>query len=55
LQDQVSIGPVATAASKSLETPEPKIRQLRQQYLDGTYTVDAKELSAKIVDAHLEE
>lgn len=52
--DQVSVGPVALAASKSLDASESKIAELRQQYLDGTYGVDAKELSARIVDEHLQ-
>lgn len=30
-----------------------RVPQLRQQYLRGTYKVDAKQLSAKIVDHHL--
>jgi anti-sigma28 factor (negative regulator of flagellin synthesis) len=54
LQDDVSIGRVALAASSSLEPSEPKILELRQKYLDGTYSVDTKDLSAKIVDEHLE-
>ncbi len=55
LQDEASISSIALAASKSLETPESKIQELRAQYLDGTYKVDAKDLSAKIVDEHLTE
>ena len=54
-QDEASISSVAFAASKSLEAPESKIQELRAQYLDGTYNVDAKDLSTKIVDEHLAE
>lgn len=54
-QDEASISSVALAASKSLEAPESKIQELRAQYLDGTYQVDAKDLSTKIVDEHLAE
>ena len=53
LQDDVSVGRVALAASNSLESPA-KILELRQQYLDGKYSVNTKDLSAKIVDEHLQ-
>lgn len=54
-QDEVNVSSVAQAASKALEVPESKIQELREQYLDGTYKVDAKELSSKILDEHLSE
>ena len=53
--DQAALGAVAVAASKSLEASESKVAELRQQYLDGAYNVDPKELSSKIVDEHLQE
>jgi anti-sigma28 factor (negative regulator of flagellin synthesis) len=53
VQDEISVGPVAVAASNSLDAPESKIAALRQQYLDGAYHVEADKLSAKIVDEHL--
>lgn len=52
-QDEASISSIAQAASKSLEAPESKIQELRSQYMDGTYKVDTKDLSAKILDEHL--
>lgn len=54
-QDEASVGPVALAASNSLDAPESRIAELRQQFLDGAYQVDANILSAKIVDEHLQE
>jgi anti-sigma28 factor (negative regulator of flagellin synthesis) len=35
-------------------TPEERIAELRRRYLEGSYKIDAAELSAKIVDKHLE-
>ncbi len=52
-QDEVSLGPVALAASSSLDAPDARIVELRQQYLDGSYQVEAHKLGAKIVDEHL--
>ena len=55
VQDEVTLGAVAVAASNSLDAPEAKIAELRQQYLDGTYQVPADKISAKIVKEHLQE
>ena len=55
VQDEVSLGPVALAASNSLDAPEAKIAELRQQYLDGSYQVDPGKLSTKIVEEHLQD
>jgi len=54
VEDHVSLGSVAVAASNSLDAPEARIAELRQQYLEGTYQVDAGKLGAKIVDEHLQ-
>ncbi len=54
-QDQVSLWSVALAASRSLDAPEAKIAELREQYLDGTYHVATEKLSAKIVKEHLQQ
>lgn len=35
------------------EVRERRIAELRQQYLEGTYQVDAQELSAAIIREHL--
>jgi Anti-sigma-28 factor, FlgM len=53
-EDQISMGRVAVAASNSLSVSEQRILELRHQYLDESYSVDAQELSAKIVDDHLQ-
>lgn len=52
--DQVSVGSVAAAASRALESSNDRVTELRQQYVDGTYKVDAAALSAKIVNDHLD-
>lgn len=33
---------------------EDRITELRRRYLDGSYRVDAAQLSAKIIDKHVE-
>lgn len=55
VNDEVHVGSVAVAASHILETSESRVAELRQQYLDGTYQVDAETLSAKIIQQHLQE
>lgn len=52
-QDQINIGTIASAASNTLEVSDAKIAELREQYLNGTYQVDADKLSSKIIDEHL--
>lgn len=52
--DKVEIGPIASAASKAIEFQDEKIAQLREQYLNGTYQVDADKLSSKLIDEHLQ-
>jgi len=50
----------ATAATRSAastpegDTPNERIAELRRRYLEGSYKIDAAEVSAKIVDKHLE-
>ena len=51
-EDQTKLGSVATALHQSSEQREARVAQLRQQYLDGTYHVDASSLSSKIVNDH---
>lgn len=43
-----------TASTPEGSTSEERIAELRRRYLDGSYKIDAAELSAKIVDKHLE-
>ncbi|HZQ51695.1 MAG TPA: flagellar biosynthesis anti-sigma factor FlgM [Bryobacteraceae bacterium] len=50
--------PVASKPSKQAQPPrdskrEARIAELRRQYRAGTYTVNAEELSAKIVEKHI--
>ncbi|MBV9761652.1 MAG: flagellar biosynthesis anti-sigma factor FlgM [Acidobacteriaceae bacterium] len=52
--DQANVGAVALAASKSLDTSESKVAELRQQFIDGTYRVDSRALSARIIEDHLD-
>jgi anti-sigma28 factor (negative regulator of flagellin synthesis) len=52
--DQVSLGSVAAAVSKALESSNQRVAELRQQYVSGTYKVDAAALSAKIVNDHID-
>jgi anti-sigma28 factor (negative regulator of flagellin synthesis) len=52
--DNISIGPIASAASNTLNAPDEKIAELRERYLNGTYSVDADKLSSKIIDEHLQ-
>lgn len=54
-QDEATVSPVAQAVSKVLEDDDAKVQNLRAQYRDGTYQVDAGKLSAKIVDEQLSE
>jgi anti-sigma28 factor (negative regulator of flagellin synthesis) len=51
-----SAGAAATAPAKEKaerQDREARIADLREQYLAGTYKVDAAELSRKLVDSHL--
>lgn len=54
VQDEVDVGAVALAASTSIDAPDSRVAELRQQVLDGTYKVDSARLSSKIIDEHLE-
>jgi anti-sigma28 factor (negative regulator of flagellin synthesis) len=44
----------ATSAPEGNTPDEDRIAELRRRYLEGSYEVDAAELSAKIIDKHLE-
>jgi anti-sigma28 factor (negative regulator of flagellin synthesis) len=48
-------GAAAAPARKTSadENREARVKELRQQYLAGTYKVDAAEISRKLVDSHL--
>lgn len=51
-------GPQATAAAPALISEESTAREqhlaeLRERYLNGYYSVDSRELSASIIDKHL--
>lgn len=58
----LSSGSNGTAAAVARQSEPPKtdrrseerIAELRRRYLEGTYEVDAAQLSAKIIDKHLE-
>lgn len=52
-QKETSAEPIVVLASNRLEPPGSKILELREQYLEGTYKVDAKELSSRIINEHL--
>jgi anti-sigma28 factor (negative regulator of flagellin synthesis) len=54
VQDEVNVGAVALAASTSIDAPDSRVAELRQQVLDGSYQVDSARLSSKIIDEHLE-
>jgi len=52
-------GAAAAATRKGQSTPEEdspdeRIAELRRRYLEGSYKIEAAEVSAKIVDKHLE-
>jgi anti-sigma28 factor (negative regulator of flagellin synthesis) len=53
-----SNGAATAVARQSEPVPEDRseerIAELRRRYLEGTYKVDATQLSAKIIDKHLE-
>jgi len=53
-----SLGAAAVRARKpnsnaDEETRQNRIAELRRQYLEGTYQVDARELSAALIKKHL--
>lgn len=52
-----STGAAAAPAREKAEgeSREARVAELREQYHSGTYKVDARELSRKIVDSHLRE
>lgn len=55
-----SNGAAAAVARQSEPVPketaaEDRVAELRRRYLAGTYEVDAAQLSAKIIDKHLED
>jgi anti-sigma28 factor (negative regulator of flagellin synthesis) len=43
----------APAKAKAQDEREARIAKLREQYLAGTYEVDALEVSRKLIDSHL--
>jgi anti-sigma28 factor (negative regulator of flagellin synthesis) len=44
----------SAACTPEGDTPNERIAELRRRYLEGSYKIDAAEVSAKIVDKHLE-
>ncbi|MBV9158074.1 MAG: flagellar biosynthesis anti-sigma factor FlgM [Acidobacteriaceae bacterium] len=57
-QNAASPNGAATARAVEPEEPDPRearVAELRKQYLEGTYQVEASELIAAIIDKHLEE
>ncbi|HEY7306718.1 MAG TPA: flagellar biosynthesis anti-sigma factor FlgM [Bryobacteraceae bacterium] len=44
----------ATPVPEGNTPDDDRIAELRRRYLEGSYKVDAEQLSAKIIDKHLE-
>jgi anti-sigma28 factor (negative regulator of flagellin synthesis) len=53
--DQVTISDVARLSTQLDAISDERIRELRQKYASGTYSVDAAALSRKIVDSMKEQ
>jgi anti-sigma28 factor (negative regulator of flagellin synthesis) len=49
--DQVAISELARLATQLDTASDERIRELRQKYVSGTYSVDAAALSRKIIDS----
>ena len=41
-------------AARQPDDREERVAELRKQHADGTYNVDAKKVSSKIIDRHLD-
>jgi anti-sigma28 factor (negative regulator of flagellin synthesis) len=52
MHDQTSLGAIATALQPS-ESSNARVAELRKQFLNGSYQVDAASLSRKIVSDHI--
>ncbi len=44
---------VSSSSANSAAAREVRVAELRRQYQEGTYKVDAREVSSKIVERHL--
>jgi anti-sigma28 factor (negative regulator of flagellin synthesis) len=53
--DAAELGPVSSGINSLMQADESRVEALRAQYLSGSYRVDAKALSAKIVSDHLQD
>jgi len=54
-QDTVEMSEAAKLAAKLQDDSAARVEQLRAQFRNGNYTVDAGKVSAKLVDSHLGE
>ena len=52
--DSVEVSELASKTLNSVNASEERIAVLRRQHLDGTYDVDSREVSSKIVDSLFE-
>jgi flagellar biosynthesis anti-sigma factor FlgM len=54
-QDTVEMSEAAKLAAKLQDDSAARIEQLRAQFRNGNYTVDAGKVSSQLVDSHLGE
>jgi flagellar biosynthesis anti-sigma factor FlgM len=54
-QDTVEMSESAKLAARLQDDAAARIEQLRAQFRNGNYTVDAGKVSAKLVESHLNE
>jgi anti-sigma28 factor (negative regulator of flagellin synthesis) len=51
--DHSEVSAAASAASQDIEKRTDRVKELREQFLNGSYQTDANKVAAKIVDEHL--
>jgi flagellar biosynthesis anti-sigma factor FlgM len=54
-EDSASLSALGNLASRLQATTESRIQSLRKQVQEGTYSVDATQISRKLVDSMLED
>jgi anti-sigma28 factor (negative regulator of flagellin synthesis) len=52
--DSVEVSELTSKTLNSVNASEERISALRRQHLDGTYNIDSRKVSSKIVDSLLE-
>ena len=52
--DRAVVSPLSARALDAIRTPENKLDELRLQFQQGTYSLDATKISKKIIDASLD-